>query len=63
MKTFALVAYILLGNGHEAFVVDSGLTEQDCLIESEELKWIELSPGLEIRVDADEVEGLMCEVE
>lgn len=61
MKTFALIAYILIGGESHEFVVDSGMIEDSCLVEAGELKWIELAEGFEIRVDAAEVEGLLCE--
>lgn len=63
MKTFAIIAYILLGNQTHEYAVDNGMTEESCQIEAGELEWIELDAGLEIAVDAIEVQGLLCEVE
>ncbi len=45
METFALVVFLTFGGQTNAFVIDHGLTREDCIAEIAHGKPVEIAPG------------------
>lgn len=61
METFSLIVYLLIGSHTQTFVVDTGLSYEDCIAAALEIESIQLDNDL--KISEEDFLALSCKPE